>query len=173
MHLLGQHLLSRSSLANICITTLIKNLQLVEASSLYKCSQTHINTLVVDLISPAFHTCSLSILNLPLHSQLRPYLHSDACSCEIHLRCRLIFQSPGSSATVSKRSSMEEEVEGKRRRRRRRVAVWVSGRLASRHRWRFVWILPRERGSRKREGESRGEKKEESAHTAFGFIYNC
>lgn len=74
------------------------------------CSQT--NTCAPSLpIVP--HSFSFFFKSL-LHSQLRPYLHSDACSCVIHLRCRLIFQSPG-SATVSKRSRMswrEEEEEG-------------------------------------------------------------
>ncbi len=105
------------------------------------------------------HTCAWCTLfphsfslffKSPLRSQLRPYLHSDVCSCVIYLCCRLIFQSPGSSAAVSKTSRRRRW--RKRRRRRRAAVVWVSGRLASQHRWRFVWILPRERGSREREG---------------------
>lgn len=106
--------------------------------------------------------------NLPF---IHTYVHTrtrGVCSCVIHLCCRLIFQS--SSAAVSKRSRGGGR--WRLRKRRRAAVIWVLGRLASQHRWRFVWSLPRERGNSKREG-GREEEKEEPGLTRFGFKNNC
>lgn len=61
-------------------------------------------------------------------------------------------------------------------RRGRAAVVWVLRSLASQHRWRFVWIPPREQGSRSR-GERRRRRRREAGgvmgNTALGFIRNC